>query len=83
MHINPYGETKDPKIGTLMKIAQNWTRSSVKLWDLLVKSQPKQRTSRVYNCQLQERCAKDGVLRVQTHSFYYRTPKHWNCLPNR
>ena len=44
--------------------------------------QTKSRISRKHNFQLVWRKPKDGVRGLQTNSFYYRTTKMWNDLPN-
>ena len=44
--------------------------------------QQKSRISRKHNLQLVWRKAKDGVTGLQTNSFYYRTTRMWNDLPN-
>ncbi len=52
--------------------------------DILSKSfQPKERTNRTQDFLLHERRPKDGERGVQTNSFYYRSPRHWNNLPRK
>ena len=43
--------------------------------------QPHSRSSRKHRFQLVWQKPKDGVLGLQTNSFYYRTTKTWNDLP--
>ena len=55
-----------------------------KLYDTEIISntfQRKQRINRRHQFQLYERRAKDGIRGVQNNSFYYRTAKMWNELP--
>ena len=55
-----------------------------KLYDTEIISntfQRKQRINRRHQFQLYERRAKDGIRGVQNNSFYYRTSKMWNELP--
>ena len=50
--------------------------------DIISKSfQPKERANRIQRFLLHERRAKDGERGVQSNSFYYRSPRHWNNLP--
>ena len=43
--------------------------------------QPRDRTSRIHNCQLIWNKHKDGLRGLQASSFYYRTINTWNHLP--
>ena len=43
--------------------------------------QPRHRNTRSHNLQLQERIPKDGCRGPQSNSFYYRTARLWNELP--
>ena len=43
---------------------------------------PKERSTRRHGFQLHERRAKDGARGVQSNSFYHRTIRIWNELPN-
>ena len=56
----------------------------LKLYDTEIISntfQRKQSINRRHQFQLYERRAKDGIRGVQNNSFYYRTAKMWNELP--
>ena len=43
---------------------------------------PRERSSRKHNYQLQIHTPKDDIRGIQSNSFYYRSPKTWNELPN-
>ena len=42
----------------------------------------RQRLSRKHRFQLERRTAKDGIRGYQTNSFYFRSVKVWNELPD-
>ena len=44
--------------------------------------QPRERSSRKHGFQLHLHTPRDGIRGIQSNSFYYRSTKAWNNLPN-